>query len=102
MSILNEILNKPKSIKDINDKYDYEDDHPQGEGDSPKVSCGQNGSYNELSYIYKTYLAPKVAEYKISKQQAIDALDSACSSLENPRDRKKFYKHLESQLGIKI
>ena len=90
------------SIKDINDKYDYEDEYPQGKGDSPKVACGQNGTYNELQNIYDKYLKPEIDKGTISKQEALDALDSACSSLESPRDRSDFYEHLEEKLGIKI
>lgn len=91
-----------RSIKEINDKYDYDDEYPQGKGDSEQVACGQNGTYNELQYIYDKYLKPEIGKKNITKQEAIDALDSACSSLSNPRDRKDFYKHLEEKLGITI
>ncbi|WBA12611.1 hypothetical protein [Salinivibrio kushneri] len=90
------------SIKEINDKYDYDDEYPQGEGESEQVACGQNGTYNELQYIYDNYLKPEIDKKKITKQDAIDALDSACSSLSNPRDREDFYNHLETELGITI
>ena len=60
MVSLTKYFDKTMSIKDINDKYDYVDEHPQGEGDSLFVSCGQNGTYNELQYIYNNYLKPKV------------------------------------------
>lgn len=102
MKNFKEYINIVSSIKDINDKYDYEDEYPQGEGDSQKVACGQNGTYNEIQHIYNTYLKPEIDKKAITKQQALDALDSACSSLENPRDRKKFYAHLERCLDIKI
>ncbi|OLO12795.1 hypothetical protein BTW10_04635 [Chromohalobacter japonicus] len=95
-------MSKPTSVRDINDKYDYEDEYPKGEGDSPKVACGQDGTYNELRYIYDTYLKPEVERNTITNQQAIDALDSACSSLSNPRSREDFYAHLEKELGIEI
>lgn len=93
---------KPTSIRDINDKYDYKDEHPKGEGDSEKVACGQNGTYNEIRYIYDTYLEPEVERNTITKQEAIDALDSACSALSNPRSRKDFYAYLEKKLNIEI
>ncbi|QUI62501.1 hypothetical protein GSF04_08220 [Pseudoalteromonas sp. A22] len=93
---------KPKTIKDINNKYDYKDEYPQGEGDSDNVACGQDGSYNELQYIYNTYLKPEVTSGNITEKDAIEALDSACSSLNNPRKREDFYSHLEDKLGIQI
>ena len=102
MSLLKELLNMPKSIKDINDLYNYKDEHPQGEGDSELVACGQDGTYNELWYIYDTHLKPSIDEGKITEQQAINALGTACKSLANPRLRTDFYHHLEKKLGIKI
>lgn len=102
MKTFKEYLNMPKSIQDINDKYDYDDENPQGKGDSEQVACGQNGSYNELQYIYNNHLKPWVDDGSITEQDAINALDSACSSLGNPRDRDEFYKHLESELDIEI
>ena len=95
-------MSKLTSIKDINDKYDYDDEYPEGEGDSSKVACGQDGTYNELRYIYDTYLKPEVERNSITAQQAIDALDSACSSLSNPRSREDFYAYLKQELGVEI
>lgn len=100
--LMEKARSKPTTIKDINDKYDYDNERPEGNGDSPKVACGQDGTYNELQYIYDTYLKPKIDDRTITKQQAINALDSACSKLSNPRARKEFYIHLEKQLGIEI
>lgn len=100
--LMEKAMSKSKTIKDINDKYDYDDERPKGMGDSPKVACGQDGTYNELQYIYDTYLQAEINDGTITKQEAIDALDSACSKLSNPRARKGFYAHLEKQLGIKI
>lgn len=91
-----------KTIQDINVQFDYEDGHPHGVGDSPQVACGQSGSYNELQYIYDTYLKKFVDSGSITEQQAIQALCSACHDLSNPRTREEFYKHLEDELGIKI
>ncbi|SDX79893.1 hypothetical protein SAMN05444064_1572 [Pseudomonas syringae] len=49
------------SIADINAKYQYDDRVSGGNGDGDLVSCGQHGTYNELSYIYTTYLKPLIA-----------------------------------------
>lgn len=91
-----------KSIREINDKYDYEDTYPQGKGDGPKVSCGQCDSYNELQYIFDTHLQSEIDKKVITEQQALDALDNACASIDNPRDRNDFYEFLNSELGISI
>jgi hypothetical protein len=88
-----------KSIKDINDHFDYTDDHPNGKYDGKRVACGQKGKYNELEYIYDTYLKVKVESKEFSKEKAIKALASACFNLDTPRDREDFYIYLESTLG---
>lgn len=90
------------SIQGINNQYSYRDENPGGKKDSTRVSCGQDGSYNELQYIYDTYLAPKIASSSFTHQQALDALNSACFNMSSPRDRKDFYKHLETYLGKTI
>lgn len=102
MSLINKLLERPESIKEINDKYDYEDVYFAKNGDAAVVSCGQNGSYNELSYIYTTHLLPKVEAGIISKQAAIDALDAACATIEVPRKREDFYQFLSEELDVDI
>ncbi|MGB3383950.1 MAG: hypothetical protein WBA64_04675 [Marinomonas sp.] len=91
-----------KTIRDINDKFSYTDENPGGKRDDSLVSCGQNGSYNELQYIYDTYLAPKIASNKFTKQKALDALNSACVILDSPRARTSFYAYLEAYLDEDI
>ncbi|MCM2131962.1 hypothetical protein [Larsenimonas rhizosphaerae] len=93
---------KVSSIKDINDQYDYKDEMPNGEGDSELVACGQNGNYNELSYIYKEKLESEVKSGAITEQAALDALNKACANVKNPRSREDFYSYLEQELGITI
>jgi hypothetical protein len=90
-----------KSIKDINDRFQYDDKVSGGNGDGEQVSCGQHGTYNELSYIYKTFLKPLVEAEKITEQQALDAMDTACD-LGQPREREDYYTKLEQLLGVKI
>ncbi|WP_082090802.1 hypothetical protein [Halomonas sp. HG01] len=90
------------SIRDINDQFDYDDEHPKGEGDSPEVACGQANGYNELKYIYNSKLKNHVVDRKITKEQALKALCCACHDLENPRQREDFYQHLSNTLGIDI
>lgn len=43
------------SIQEVNSLYNYIDGNPGGFGDNKKVSCGQNGSYNELRNKYNLY-----------------------------------------------
>lgn len=44
----------PQSIKDINDVYDYKDEHPQGKKDSLFVACGQcNGITSFSTYMMR-------------------------------------------------
>jgi hypothetical protein len=91
-----------KSIEDINDRYDYVDEHPNGRGDNPTVSCGQKNDYNELEYIYDNQLLEHIESGAITEEQAVEALFSACFFLDNPRARKDFYKHLTKVLGVEI
>ena len=90
-----------KTIKDINDRFNFDDKVSGGRGDGELVSCGQHGTYNELSYIYQTFLKPLVEAKKITEQQALDAMDSACN-LKQPRKRVDYYAMLEDHLGMKI
>lgn len=90
------------SIKEINDKYNYKDEHPNGHGDPVKVACGQSGSYNELEYIYEKDLEPKVNEGLFTQEDAIRALCTACHELESPRSREDFYKKISEELETKI
>jgi hypothetical protein len=89
-------------IADINAQFDYEDEYPQGEGDSKEVACGQGKTYNELQYIYDNILSKFVTSEKITHQKAIDALCNACHELKNPRNRVDFYKYLSAKLKISI
>ncbi|MEN5136993.1 MULTISPECIES: hypothetical protein [unclassified Pseudomonas] len=89
------------TIKEINDKYVYDDKVPGGKGDGEKVSCGQHGTYNELSYIYTQLLKPLIDDESITKDDALDALDKACK-LPQPRMREDFYDKLEEILGVSI
>jgi hypothetical protein len=88
------------SIDGINDFYDYIDRKNKGKGDSAEVSCGQDGSYNELKNIYNSKLKNLVDLEKIPEKQAIIALCKACKELKKPRNREEFYKCLEDELGI--
>jgi hypothetical protein len=89
------------SIKEINDRFEYDDKVGGGKGDGDKVSCGQHGSYNELSYIYTTLLQPLIDSKKITKQEALEAMDEACD-LPQPRLRDDYYDKLEELLGVAI
>lgn len=89
-----------ETIREINDQFDYEDEYPQGGGDSQKVACGQKGTYNELQYILENKLREFIDSGAITETQAINALCSACHDLPNPRERNEFYDRLKSILGI--
>lgn len=88
---------KVKKIKEVNDKYDYVDEYPNGEGDSKYVACGQS-TYNELDYIYENKLKKK----GITEEKAAKAFCECCEELNNPRKRDAYYDCLEKKLKIKI
>lgn len=87
------------SIQDINDQYDYTDKNPGGAGDKMWVSCGQDGSYNELQEIYDTHMKAKVNIGFFTEQEALNALNSACFNIKGNRARKEFYKYINDYLG---
>ncbi|KKO45214.1 hypothetical protein WG68_12295 [Arsukibacterium ikkense] len=91
-----------KTIREINDKYRYEDKKPGGARDNSLVSCAQCDGYNELQYIYDTKLKLLVSERKITEDKAIAALEKACADLKNPRARTDFYRKLSEILGVVI
>lgn len=104
---LRELMNKinassQKSIKDINDLYDYKDEHPQGKKDSLFVACGQCNGYNELQYIYNEKLESHISKGIIKKDEAIKALSECCAELKNPRNREDFYRKLSQKLLVMI
>jgi hypothetical protein len=98
--IIKNNIQSVKKIKDINDQFNYKDEIPGGKKDSPLVSCGQSGDYNELKYIYNEYLADYVNSGEFTEEEAVKSLASACFNLKNPRQRSDFYNHVESQLGV--
>lgn len=91
-----------KTIKDINDQYTYEDKTPNGKRDHSLVSCGQEGSYNELKYIYENILKRYCDLGAFTKDEALEAMCETCSELESPRSREKFYEVLSNKLDIAI
>lgn len=94
-------LNGAKTIKEINDQFDYKDEYPGGKKDPSLVACGQDGDYNELSYIYKTYLRELVEKNDITLDQAIQSLAQACK-LSSPRKREDFYKAVSEHIGFDV
>lgn len=92
----------PKSIKDVNDLYDYKDEHPQGKKDSQFVACGQCNGYNELQYIYDEKLEHHISRGVITRDAAIRALSECCAELKSPRSREDFYRKLSQKLLIMI
>jgi len=90
-----------KTIEDINKKFEYEDTNPPSKKDGELVSCGQQG-YNELKFILENVLDEHIKVGKITSEDAIKAMCSACFKIKNPRQRSDFYSHLEKCLDIKI
>lgn len=90
------------SIEEINDKYNYDDSFGPSKKDRELVSCGQNGSYNELEHIYKTKLKKYVENKTFSELAAVRALCEACYELKSPRKRADFYKLLSEKLKVDI
>lgn len=94
------------TIKDINDKFDYED--KRGGGGTREwdlISCGQDGStngYNELEHFYNTYLANKI-EGLAQQSVAMNALCECCHEIPHQNRTHDVFKECVGQkLGIKI
>ncbi|KDN94656.1 hypothetical protein [Hydrogenovibrio marinus] len=92
------------TIKGINDQFNYEDEKGDDkEKDRPWVACGQAKNYNELAYIYDTYLKPYIEKGTFSEEKAIRALCETCHEMGKKRkSRVRFYKKLSDKLGVKI
>lgn len=72
-----------KTIKDVNDLWEYEDKRALGLGDSSKVSCGQSllgSGYSELKDKYDKYYSD-YDESEIAK-----AMCECCNELKEGRD----------------
>ncbi|NBA98561.1 hypothetical protein GUY40_27155 [Pseudomonas sp. R5(2019)] len=91
-----------KSIEDINNLYDYQDEHPRGKKDSLFVACGQCEGCNDLQHIYDEKLAPHVSKGIIKKADAIKALAACCAELNAPRNREDFYRKLSQKLLVMV
>lgn len=82
--------NKVFSIRDVNDQYHYTDTHSQGLADSVKVSCGQNGSYNELRDKYNKY-------YSHYREQDIAQAMCRCCKLASGQSWDYFYSLMDKE-----
>lgn len=93
-----------REVSDVTDQFKYDDISNEHRGkDAPLVSCGQDGTYNELKYIYDNHLLPYVVEGVLTKEQAIKGLCVVCHDYDSPRrDRKIFYRLLSIELGVGI
>jgi hypothetical protein len=93
-----------REVTDITKQFEYEDisgEHRKEDGQL--VSCGQDGSYNELKYIYDAHLSFYVECEDITEEDAIKALCEVCHMFDtNSRDRKDFYKKLSKKLDVAI
>lgn len=91
-------------ITDVTNQFGYEDISGEHRTmDSQLVSCGQDGSYNELKYIYDQHLSVYVEDGDITKEQAIKGLCEVCHMFESERrERGEFYKKLSEVLGVQV
>lgn len=90
------------SIEDVNNKFSYFDEYPNGKGDDTEIACGQNGSYNELKHFFTKWLQPHIEKGTFSKDQVIEAICCACYEIKPPRKFDQFKGYLESVLKISI
>jgi hypothetical protein len=78
------------SIQDVNNQYDYTDTHSGGRGDSSKVSCGQNDSYNELRDKYNKH-------YSGAQEEDIAEAMCKCCKTTSGKTWDEFYKCMENE-----
>lgn len=90
------------SIRDINAKFSTENIDGSTERDQHLVSCGVSDNYNELEYIYDTYLKPRITLGLFTHQEALDALSKGCFDLSEFRERRAFYEFIERELNTGI
>ena len=87
-----------KKITDVTDQVDYDDTHGGGRGDSTWVSCGQDGSYNELKDKFLKHFKG------VTKESAMAKLMCKCCKTLKPTGREKvswsdFYKCILSKVS---
>ena len=85
-------------ITDVTDQIDYKDTHGGGRGDSKLVSCGQDGSYNELKNKYDEHFNG------ITKESWMAELMCNCCKKLKPTGKEKvlwsdFYKCILSKVS---
>jgi len=87
---------KVEKITDVTDQIGYIDTKSGGQGDSEWVSCGQDGSYNELQNKFDKHFKGITTESWMSKSMC-----ACCKSLKPTGKEKvswlKFYKCLLSK-----
>ena len=90
-----------KKITDVTDQVDYDDTHGGGRGDSTWVSCGQDGSYNELKNKYDKYFKNIIG---IPEKLVASIMCKCCKKLK-PTGKEKvtwlqFYICMKSRLTL--
>ena len=94
-----ENLTKPT---DITDHYNYKDNNGDDKKQDGKfVSCGQDGSYNEVKYIYDK-IRSNFRGLLLSEAKILTAICECCRELDNPRKRGEFYTLLNDKLGTTL
>ena len=86
-----------EKITDVTDQVDYDDTIGGGHGDSKWVSCGQDGSYNELKDKFLKYFKGVTNESYVAK------LMCECCKKVKPTGKEKvlwsnFYKCMLSKV----
>lgn len=90
-----------KRISDITDQVDYDDKKSGGKSDSQQVSCGQDGSYNELKDKYDRYFK----DVKGIPEELIARIMCRCCKKLKPTGKEKvswqqFYICMKSKLTM--
>jgi len=87
-----------KKITDVTDQIDYNDTNGSGKGDAKWVSCGQDGSYNELQDKYNKY-------FSNINEALISSIMCKCCKKLKPTGKEKvtwleFYKCMKGRLNL--
>ena len=90
---------KCNGVKTITDQVDQKDEVDGGPGDGKWVSCGQDGSYNELQNKYRKHFSD------INEDLIASVMCKCCKELK-PTGREKvtwleFYKCMKSRITSK-
>jgi hypothetical protein len=100
VNVAEKACSKVKTIEDVTNLWDYDDENGKGSGDAEQVSCGQDkksSGYSELQDKFDKYFDG------IAKEKWISKLMCQCCKKLKPTGKEKvswlkFYKCLESKV----